>query len=234
MKITEVMKEGKSKIVYHTDDPELVVLEFKDESPVFEGKKVKAKNKSVINATISAILFQYLENYHVPNHFVKAGQDKQLVCKKLEMIPIEVVVRNMAAGDFCERFGLEEGASLATPVIELFLKEKDSRKMINEYHAYAFELANTDEMRSIFRIASKTNAVLRSYFERRNLKLVNFKLEFGRFKQQIFMGDELSLDSIRLGEMNSKGKLQVIHLDTKASGAEGMYNDLKEKILMQG
>lgn len=234
MKVTELIKEGKNKKIWATDDEELVVQEFKDETIILDSnKKIKVKDKGAINNAISAHLFQYLENYYVPNHFVKVYKDKQMVCKKLDMIPVEIVVRNIAAGSFCDRYKLKVGDELATPVIEMFLKdEKLNNPMINEYHAYAFELATTDQMRTIIRSATKINAVLKSFFERRNLKLVDFKLEFGRFKNQILLGDELSLDTIRVWDVDKNGELNSKTFDLLSGNAEKIYTELKKRILM--
>jgi phosphoribosylaminoimidazole-succinocarboxamide synthase len=236
VKVTELLKEGTNKKVWATDDSEMVVMEFKDESLVLDStKKVKAKDKGAINNAVSAHLFQYLENYYVPNHFVKVQSDKQMVCKKLEMLPFEVIVRNLAAGSFCKRYKLQEGKELATPVIEIFLKdEKLGNPMINEYHAFAFELASTDEMRTIIRTSTKINAILKSFFERRSLKLVDFKLEFGRHKEQILLGDELSLDSFRLWDVDTEGNVHPKKFDLTGSNPEAVYAELRSRILMQG
>lgn len=232
MKITELISEGKEKKVWATDDADLIVLEFKDEITTADKKKSKIKDRGANNSAVSAQLFQYLENYYVPTHFVKVQSDKQIVCKKLEMIPVEIRVRNFAEGEFVKRYQLEKGQELATPVIEMFLKnEKAGNPMINEYHTYAFELATTDEMRTIIRTTTKINAVLKSFFERRNLKLVDFKLEFGRYKDQILLGDELSLDSITVWNINDKGETDPKKFDLSAAKSEAPYNELRERLV---
>ena len=160
MKTIDLLKEGKGKKIFSTDDADKVIIEFKDEATAFNGKKKgKIKNKGIINNDITAHLFKYLENYFVPNHFIKKLNDRQMLCKKLDVIPMEIVMRNIAAGSICSRYNVEEGKVLDTPVMELYLKNDElGDPLMNEYHAYAFEYATPEEIRTIVRLSTKINA----------------------------------------------------------------------------
>ena len=235
MKVKEMLHEGKAKKVWSTEDPQLIIQEFKDDATAFDGKKKgQIKNKGIINNEISSYLFNYLENYYVPTHFVKKLNDRQMLCKKLDIIPIEVVMRNIAAGSLCKRYNVEEGKVLDTPVIELYLKNDDLHDpLMNEYHAYAFGLATPEEIRTIVRSATKINAVLRSFFERRNLKLVDFKLEFGRHKKQILLGDEISPDTCRFWDVISDEKLDKDRFRLDLGKVEEAYEEVKSRIFTE-
>ncbi|MFQ5751245.1 MAG: phosphoribosylaminoimidazolesuccinocarboxamide synthase, partial [bacterium] len=215
MKETSVKKkkkiyEGKAKIVYETDNEDLLIQEFKDDATAFDGvKKGKIKSKGNINNQLSAHLFNYLDSYHVPTHFVKILSNNTMIIKKLQMIPVEVVVRNIATGSMVKRYGVEEGKKLEHPVLEYYLKDDEKHDpMINQHHILAFEFATAEELKQIERLAQKINAVLKSFFERRNLLLVDFKLEFGRAKSgKITLGDEISPDTCRLWDVETGEKL---------------------------
>jgi phosphoribosylaminoimidazole-succinocarboxamide synthase len=167
----ELLFEGKTKKFYSTDTPEFLVQEFTDEVTAFDGtKRGKLKKKGELHNEISAYLFEYLESYHVPTHFVRKLTPTEMLVKRLEMIPVEVVVRNIATGNFCKRFGVKEGETLRYPIVEHYYKNEDlDNPLVNEYHLYAFGLATPEEVKTMNRMASKINVVLRSFFERRKL-----------------------------------------------------------------
>ncbi len=235
MKTKELLHEGKAKKVWSTEDQDMIIQEFKDDATAFDGKKKgKINNKGVINNDISAHLFKYLENYYVPTHFIKKLNERQMLCKKLDIIPIEVVMRNVAAGSLCKRYNIEEGKVLETPVMELYLKDDDlGDPLMNEYHAYAFNLATPEEIRTIVRLSTKINAVLKSFFERRGLKLVDFKLEFGRHKKQILLGDEISPDTCRFWDIDSNEKMDKDRFRFDMGKVEEAYEEVRKRIFSE-
>jgi len=232
LKKQELIYEGKAKRLYATTDPELLIQEFKDDATAFDGKKkAQIKGKGAINNQISAFLFQYLESYNVSTHFVKTLSETEMLIRKLEMIPVEVVMRNIAAGSLCERYGLEEGKELGYPILEYYLKNDELHDpMINEYHACAFGYATPDEMRFIGRLASKINAVLKAFFIRRDLKLVDLKLEFGRYKGKVILGDEISPDTCRLWDAKTGEKLDKDRFRHDLGGVEEAYQEIRQRV----
>jgi phosphoribosylaminoimidazole-succinocarboxamide synthase len=232
----ELLYEGKAKKVFLTDDPKYYLIEFKDDISAFDGdKKSRFQKKGEINNRISAFLFEYLENYNIPTQFVQIVSPESMLVKKLEMIPIEVVVRNISTGSLVRRYGYEDGKILDYPIVELFLKD-DSRHdpMINETHAYAFGLCAPEQMRTMTRIASKVNAVFKSFFDRRGMILVDFKIEFGHSEGEIYLGDEISGDSCRIWDKKTGKKLDKDRFRHDLGDVEGSYSELMNRILNVG
>ncbi|MDZ7261572.1 MAG: phosphoribosylaminoimidazolesuccinocarboxamide synthase [candidate division KSB1 bacterium] len=233
MKKKKKIYEGKAKKLYTTDSPEQLIQEFKDEATAFDGtKRGLIKGKGAINNQISAHLFTFLESYLIPTHYIKTLTEKDMLIRKLDIIPIEVVMRNIAAGSLCKRYGIEEGKELEYPILEYYLKD-DARHdpMINESHAIAFGYAKPEEMRSIERMASKINAVLKSFFLRRELKLVDFKLEFGRYKGKILLGDEISPDTCRLWDAITGKKLDKDRFREDLGEITEAYEEVRKRVL---
>lgn len=220
--------EGKSKIVYPTDNDTELLIHFKDDATIFTGvKKSKIKGKGIVNNKMSCYLFQYLERYNVPTHFIGEVKDNEMLVKKVEIIKVEVAIRNIAAGSFCKRYGIEEGINLQTPVLEFYLKEDALHNpLMNEYHAYALELATREEVRYFSKQAIKINAVLRSYFSRRDILLVDFKLEFGRFEDNIILADEISPDTCRFWDAKTHGKMNKDRLRQDLGKIEEIYQEI--------
>lgn len=188
----EILYDGSNKSLYQTDRPEFLIMEFKG-STLDVKKKTRSKSLSAIRNDISSYLFEYIEGFHIPTHFVKQISEIEMMVKRMEIIPITVKVFNVATGTLTKRFSIKEGTNLTFPVIEHFYKKKDlGTPWLNEFHVYAFNLATPDEFRLLNRLASKVNAVLRALCERRDLILASLSLEFGRCKGQILLGDELS------------------------------------------
>lgn len=233
MEQKEMLYEGKAKKVYLTDDSRYLLLEFKDDLSAFDGaKKSKFERKGEINNQISAFLFEYLESFHISTQFVQAVSANSMLVKKLKMIPVEFVVRNIATGSLCKRYPVEDGKILDYPIQELFLKD-DSRHdpLMNETHAYAFGLCTPDQMRAMSRIGSKVNAVLKSFFDRRGLILVDFKLEFGVYENDIYVGDEISGDTCRIWDKKTMEKLDKDRFRHDLGGIEKSYEELMNRIL---
>ncbi len=236
MEKRELLHEGKAKKVFLTDDPKYLLMEFKDDISAFDGeKKSSFERKGEFNNQISAYLFEYLENYNIPTQFVQVVSSHSMLVKNLEMIPIEVVMRNIAAGSLSKRYGTEEGSVLRYPVMELYLKD-DSRHdpMMNETHAYAFDLCTPEQMRTVSRIASKVNAIFKSFFDRRGLVLVDFKLEFGTLDNEVYLGDEISGDTCRIWDKKTGKKLDKDRFRQDMGGLEQSYDELMKRILNQG
>ncbi len=228
----ELVFEGSSKRLHATDRDNLLLMEFKDDFLDHNGvKKSRIPGKGEINAGISSFLFQYLENYHVPTHFVERNTDNELLVRKLKMIPIEVVVHNVASEELAQRFRLDEGQHLDFPVIEYFLKvPKLGNPQINETHALAFGYAKTDDMRTMGRMASKANAILKSLFDRRGLLLVEFSLEFGTSGEHLYIGDEVSPDTCRIWDKKKNRKLDKDRFLQDLGGVEKAYRELFDRL----
>lgn len=241
MKETNIKKkkkyyEGKAKILYQTDNEELLIQEFKDDATAFDGtKKGKIKGKGIINNQISTYLFNYLDSYHVPTHFVKTHSDNSMIIKKLDMIPVEVVMRNMATGSLVKRYGLKEGQELEHPVLEYYLKDDQKHDpMMNEHHILAFGQASSEELKLIERYAQKINAVLKSFFYRRNILLVDFKLEFGRNKSgKIVLGDEISPDTCRFWDSQTGEKLDKDRFRHDLGNVAEAYEEVRKRIFKE-
>lgn len=225
--------EGKAKIVYETENEELLIQEFKDDATAFDGKKKgKIKEKGALNNQISGRLFTFLESYHVPTHFVSQFSANAMVIKRLEMIPVEVVMRNVATGSLVKRYGVKDGTELDHPIIEFYLKDDAKHDpMINEDHVIAFGHADADEIKLIKRYAQKINAVLQSFFFRRDMVLVDFKLEFGRGKSgKIKLGDEISPDTCRLWDVQSGEKLDKDRFRQDLGKVEEAYREVHRRV----
>ncbi len=225
--------EGNVKKFYNTNNPDFLFMECKNEVMPIDGKKLlkgKGKGKGAVNSEVSSYIFQFLESYHIPTHYV-GKTDKMLVVRKLDMIPIYVVVRNLAAGSFAKNFKMSEGEPLPAPIIEFYFKnEKMGNPMVNEYHLYAFGSANQDEVRTIQRLSGKINAVVKNFFERRGLQLADIKLEFGRSKGKIYLADEITLDTCRLWDVQNDIKYEREIAGAKEAEIGKIYAEFKQTI----
>lgn len=233
LKKKKKIHDGKAKKLYSVTESEHLILEFKDETTVFDGQKRETvKNKGAINNQISAFLFEYLEGFNIPTHFIKIVNPKEMLIKSLDMIKIEVVMRNIAAGSLVKKYGIEEGVELQCPILEFYLND-DSRQspMINHSHILAFELATAEELKMIERISSKINAVLKSFFLRRQIKLGDFKVEFGRYKDKILLGDEISPDTCRFWDISVGNNLDKEKFRLDTGDIEQKYEEIKNRIL---
>ncbi len=235
MKKKKKLFEGRTKKIFETEDSDQWILEFKDDFFAYESvknDKVIIKGKGIINSQISSHLFEYLEGFHVPTHFIKSPNSREMLVRRLEMIPIEIIVRNIAIDSLCKRFGLTDGKIMEYPVTEYFLKGPEhQRQMINPSHAISFGYLKTDEWHMIERITTKINAILKSLFTRRGLNLADFKIEFGRFKNKILLADEISADTFRLIDEKSNEKLYRDWSESEAETAVAVYEKIKKRIL---
>ncbi len=229
----DLLYEGKAKKVWTTDDPNQVIVEYKDDATAFDGtKKGTIVGKGEINCAVSTVLFQYLESYQVKTHFIQRLSAREMLTKKVEIVGIEAVMRNIATGSLVRRLPFTEAQILEYPVYETYLKDdKLGDPLINEHHAYALNLAKPEELRAIFRLTGKINAILRSFFDRRELILVDFKLEFGRYLGEIILADEISPDTCRIWDRKSHKKLDKDRFRFDLGGVEKAYQEVYERVV---
>ncbi|MFH1045600.1 MAG: phosphoribosylaminoimidazolesuccinocarboxamide synthase, partial [Candidatus Omnitrophota bacterium] len=228
MKKGKQIYEGKAKKVYETDDPDLLIQEFKDDATAFDAtKRGTIKEKGVCNNKISSQIFQYLETKGIPTHFVKQLSDREMLVKRLEIVLIEVTIRNLVAGGMAKLLALEEGIVLKSPVLEYHYK-KDALHdpLINDYHILALDLASEKELKTIAKYSFEINTLLLKFFDQRNLKLVDFKLEFGRHKGKILLGDEISPDTCRLWDKTTLKKLDKDRFRRDLGDVEEAYQEV--------
>jgi len=202
--------EGKAKVVYETSEPDKVILYFKDDTTAFDGlKKEKVEGKGVVNAEISAMIFQLLEKRGIPTHFLKRLSDREILARKVEIIPVEVVVRNYAAGSFTRRYGIPEGTKLERPLVETFWKNDELHDpLVCNEHIELLKLADLKDVEEMKKLALKVNDVLKEFFAAKNIILVDFKLEFGKTPDgKLVLADEISPDSCRLWDASTGKKL---------------------------
>ena len=229
---------AKSGVTHRTkrvfeDGPTTLELEFLDQAVLPDGRlKAPFKGKGAICARFSEAVFRYLESYNISHHFLAMTGEARMKVRRLDMLPLTVLVRNVAAADLPERFDVAEGQPLDVPVTELFYKRKGLAPVaVNASHCLAFRLASEDELRAVDRMASKINAVLRSFFERRDIQLVDVELEFGRHGGVLLLGDEVSPDSCRLWDRRTRRKYDSDCLRSGLAGAEAAYRDVLDKVL---
>jgi len=205
MEKREKLYEGKAKVLYGTDSENLLVSYFKDDTTAFDGKKKKVlEDKGVINCAISSVIFEYLEKNGIKTHFVEKLSPREMLVKRCEIIPVEVVVRNVAAGSFSRRYGIKEGTPLKEPLVEYFYKSDELHDpMVCPNHVYLFGWASREELAQMTKTALKVNELLREFFDEIDILLVDFKLEFGRCNGEVILADEVTPDSCRLWDKSS-------------------------------
>ncbi|MDB4349398.1 phosphoribosylaminoimidazolesuccinocarboxamide synthase [Omnitrophica bacterium] len=229
----KLIYEGKAKKMYETDDKNLFIQEFKDDATAFDAtKRGTIIGKGVVNNKISAKLFELLESKGVETHFVKLLSDREMLVKSLEILLIEVTIRNVVAGGMAKLLGLEEGIVLKEPVLEYHYKnDKLHDPLMNEYHIKAIGLAGDNDLRIISERSFEINNILKDFFAKRSLDLVDFKLEFGRHKEKILLGDEISPDTCRLWEHGTKKKLDKDRFRRDLGGVEEAYQEVLKRTI---
>ncbi|HHV79446.1 MAG TPA: phosphoribosylaminoimidazolesuccinocarboxamide synthase [Firmicutes bacterium] len=229
----EKLYEGKAKIVYTTDDPDKLWVHFKDEATAFDGKKKGViENKGYLNAQVSSKLFGVLSRNGVPTHFVRLETPRDMIVRKLEIIPVEVVVRNVVAGSMSKRLGIEEGRKLTQPVLEFYYKSDAlGDPWVNESHVLALGWAQAAEVEAIRSMALTVNRVLSKHLGNVGILLVDFKLEFGRTSDgTILLGDEISPDTCRLWDVRSGEKLDKDRFRRDMGGVEDAYEEVLRRL----
>ena len=234
MEKKEQLDEGKAKKVFVTDDANLVIVDYKDDATAFNGeKKGTITGKGVINNVMSNHMFQLLEQQGVPTHFVEQLSERETLVKKVSIVPLEVIIRNISAGSFAKRFGVEEGIVFDEPTIEFSYKNDElGDPLMNAYHAIALKAATREEIETIKAMAFKVNEVMKQYFDTLNVILVDFKLEFGKTADgKIVLADEISPDTCRLWDKTTKEKLDKDRFRRDMGGVEEAYQEIMKRVM---
>ncbi len=233
MEKTVQLYEGKAKKVYATSDENFVIVSYKDDATALDGlKKGTISGKGIINNRMSNYLMQLLEKQGVPTHFIEELNDRETVVRKVQIVPLEVIIRNISAGSFAKRYGVEEGIVFDEPTIEFSYKNDELHDpLINEYHALALKLATREEIDTIKAMAFKVNEVLKTFFLSIGVKLVDFKLEFGRLTDgTIVLADEISPDTCRFWDAETNEKLDKDRFRRDMGGVEDAYQEMMHRV----
>ncbi|HSN66141.1 MAG TPA: phosphoribosylaminoimidazolesuccinocarboxamide synthase [Fusibacter sp.] len=232
MKKLEQLYEGKAKKVFKTDDADHYLVEYKDDATAFNGeKKGSIHDKGVVNNKMSALLFKMLEEKGIPTHFEELLNDREQYVKAVQILPLEVIVRNVAAGSLAKRLGLEEGVVMKKTVLEFCYKNDAlGDPMINDYHIFAMEYATPEQVEEIKEMSLKINELLIEFFIARGLKLIDFKLEFGLHKGQVILADEISPDTCRLWDAETNAKMDKDRFRRDLGNVEETYQEVLSRI----
>ena len=228
----EMLYEGKAKKVYKTDNEDLFIVEYKDDATAFNGlKKGSISGKGVINNKMTNIMFKYLGDNGVKTHLVEELSDRATLVKKVSIVPLEVIIRNIAAGSFSKKFGVEEGTELKQPILEFSYKNDElGDPMINNDQILAIGIADEQDLKTISEMAKKINELLKKFFIERDIILVDFKIEFGKCKEGIILADEISPDTCRLWDAKTKEKLDKDRFRRDLGGVEDAYEEVWRRI----
>lgn len=235
MEKLELLYEGKAKKVYTTENPDVLIVDYKDDATAFNGqKKGTIVGKGAINNRMTNFLFKKMEEKGVPTHLVEELSDRETAVKRVEIVPLEVIIRNVAAGSFSKRLAVEEGTKLKCPILEFSYKNDDlGDPFINSYYALGLDLATQEEIDKITEYAFKVNEVLIDYFKGIGIELIDFKIEFGRYKGQIILADEISPDTCRLWDINTREKLDKDRFRRDLGSVEDAYQEVFKRLGIQ-
>ena len=234
MQKLEQIYEGKAKKVFRTDDPELYIVDYKDDATAFNGlKKGTIAGKGVINNQMTNALMRRLEKAGIPTHFVKELSERETLVKRVSIVPLEVIIRNLSAGSFAKRYGVEEGIVFDAPTIEFSYKNDElGDPLLNSCHALALKLATAEEIETIKRYAFAVNDILKAFWAECGVTLVDFKLEFGRLTDgRLVLADEISPDTCRLWDSKTHEKLDKDRFRRDLGGVEGAYAEVMQRLL---
>ncbi|WP_392486585.1 phosphoribosylaminoimidazolesuccinocarboxamide synthase [Haloimpatiens sp. FM7315] len=228
----EMMYEGKAKKVYSTESEDYVIVYYKDDATAFNGeKKGTIGDKGVLNNSITSILFEMLKESGIKTHFEKKLSEREQLCKRVNIVPLEVIVRNVAAGSMAKRLGVNEGTELKTTIFEICYKNDDlGDPLINDYHAVALGLTTFEELKTIYAMTDKINELLKKFFIDRGVKLIDFKLEFGRFNGEILLADEISPDTCRFWDAKTNEKLDKDRFRRDLGNVREAYEEIMSRI----
>ncbi len=228
----DMLYEGKAKKVFKTDNEDIYIVDYKDDATAFNGlKKGTIVGKGVINNRMSNHIFQLLEKEGVPTHFIEELSDRETAVKKVEIVPLEVIVRNVSAGSFAKKLGMEEGIKLLCPTLEFSYKNDDlGDPMINDYYAIAIGAATREEIDRISELTFKVNEVLCKYFAECGIELIDFKIEFGRCKGEVILADEISPDTCRLWDIKTHEKLDKDRFRRDLGNVEDAYQEVLKRL----
>lgn len=232
MKNSVLLYEGKAKKIFSTDKVDEVIVYYKDDATAFNGiKKAQIENKGILNNSITTMLFELLESKGIKTHFIRKIDERQQLCKKVEIVPLEVIVRNVAAGSMAKRYGIAEGSELKTTVFELSYKNDElGDPLINDYHAVAMGLATFEELLEIYHLASEINDILKEVFLKKDINLIDFKLEFGRYNGEILLADEISPDTCRFWDVKTGEKLDKDRFRRDLGNVTQAYEEILSRI----
>ena len=232
MKKLNMLYEGKAKKVFNTDDENLYIVDYKDDATAFNGvKKGTIMGKGVINNKMTNLIFQYLAKNGIETHFVKELSDRETLVKKVEIVPLEVIVRNIAAGSFSKKYGVEEGTPLNNPIVEFSYKNDElNDPMINNLQILAIGLATKEELETITENVLKVNELLKEFFLKCNITLVDFKVEYGRCDNKVILADEISPDTCRLWDKDTQKKLDKDRFRRDLGDVEEAYEEVWKRI----
>lgn len=232
MEKLEMMYEGKAKKIYATNKDDEVIVYYKDDATAFNGeKKGQIEDKGIMNNAITATLFEILAQNGVPTHFIEKLNDREQLCKRVEIVPLEVIVRNVAAGSMAKRLGLEEGTELKTTVFELSYKDDSlGDPLINDYHAVAIGATTFEELNKIYELTTKVNDILKGLFLKANINLIDFKLEFGRYNGEIVLADEISPDTCRFWDATTGEKLDKDRFRRDLGNVKDAYVEILSRL----
>lgn len=232
MEKLDLLYEGKAKKVYTTEVEDVLIVDYKDDATAFNGeKKGTILGKGVINNRMTNYLFQMLEKEGVPTHYVEELSDRETAVKKVEIVPLEVIIRNVAAGSFSKRLGIEEGRNLIAPTLEFSYKDDElGDPLINDYHAIAIGAATREEIDRITELVFKVNDFLCRFFQECGIELIDFKVEFGRYKGEIILADEISPDTCRFWDIKTHEKLDKDRFRRDMGGVEDAYQEVAKRI----
>ena len=232
MKKLSELVTGKAKTVYNTDTDDRLIMHFRNDTSAFDGEKIeKLDRKGMVNNKFNAFIMQKLEEGGVTTHFDSLLSDEESVVKKLDMLPIECVIRNISTGSLCRRLGVEDGLDLTPPIFEFFLKNDPLHDpMINDYHIISFEWATADEIEAMKTLTFEVNDILKSLFENAGLLLVDYKLEFGRYDGRLVLGDEFTPDGCRLWDIETREKLDKDRFRHGLGGVVEAYEEVAHRL----
>ena len=232
MEKKELLYEGKAKKVYTTENPDVLIVDYKDDATAFNGvKKGTIVGKGVVNNRMTNHIFKMLEEKGIPTHFIEELSDRETAVKKVEIVPLEVIVRNVAAGSFSKKLGIEEGFRLLSPTLEFSYKNDElGDPMINDYYAVAIGAATREEIDKITELVFKINEILVDYFKSIKVDLIDFKVEFGRYKGQIILADEISPDTCRFWDSETHEKLDKDRFRRELGHVEEAYEEIYRRI----
>ena len=232
MEKKELLYEGKAKKVYTTENPDVLIVDYKDDATAFNGvKKGTIVGKGVVNNRMTNHIFRMLEEKGIPTHYIEELSDRETAVKKVEIVPLEVIVRNVAAGSFSKKLGIEEGFKLLSPTLEFSYKNDElGDPMINDYYAVAIGAATREEINKITELVFKINEILVDYFKSIKVDLIDFKVEFGRYKGQIILADEISPDTCRFWDSETNEKLDKDRFRRDMGGVEDAYHEMMKRV----
>lgn len=232
VEMRELLYEGKAKKLYATADPELILQYFKDDATAFNAKKRGTiVGKGELNNAISEVFFRLLDRAGVPTHFVRRLDDRRMLTKRLEIVPVEMVIRNVVAGSLAKRLGMDEGRALPTPIIEFYYKSDAlDDPMINEWHVVVLGMATRAELDRMVELTERINAVLKPFLAERGIVLVDMKLEFGRYHGEIVLGDEICPDTCRFWDSSSGEKMDKDRFRRDLGGVEEAYQEIARRV----